>query len=207
MRWISSCFFWCVKEKLPPWLPLVSLRRYSQGVLTKLPFRRRTYSTPLCDNGGSFCRVGTTADLFDKICTAFFSFLKIYASSIFCVLWKKSFLQRSKLQPKPSKRSQVQIWNVHKPWKIGIATRAKRSAVIPTAQKYPPLSHKGVEISWEYLQDLQKIFLDVYGLTCAVVSLDNIKTSALQSRQIFSQDIFENYMPSYVCCQVWLYVR
>jgi len=48
--------------------------------------------------------------------------------------------------PKPSKRSQVQIWNVHKPWKIGIATRAKRSAVIPTAQKDPPLSHKGVDL-------------------------------------------------------------
>jgi len=32
--------------------------------------------------------------------------------------------------PKPSMRSQVQVWNVHMSWKLGIATRAKRSAVI-----------------------------------------------------------------------------
>jgi len=47
--------------------------------------------------------------------------------------------------PEPSKRSQVQIWNVHKPWKIGIATRAQRSAVIAqrcrVTLRLPPPAH------------------------------------------------------------------
>ena len=94
-------------------------------------------------------RCAITADLFDTICTAFF-FLSLKFTCFMIILRSlvKDFSYRGQnYNPKPSKRSQVQICNVHKPWKIGIATRGKRSAAILTFQKDPPLSHKGVEVT------------------------------------------------------------
>jgi len=54
-------------------------------------------STPLFDNGGSFCEVGITADLFDTICTAFFLSLKF---SFFIIILRslvKDFLTEVKI--------------------------------------------------------------------------------------------------------------
>ena len=54
-------------------------------------------STPLWDNGGSFCKVGITADLFDTFCTAFFRFLKFTCFIIILRFLVKDFLTEVKI--------------------------------------------------------------------------------------------------------------
>jgi len=69
----------------------------------------------------------------------FFSFLKVYLFYDHFAFFGKRFPYKDQnYNQKPSKRTQVQIWNVHKPWKEGFATetatRPKRS-VTPIAQQ------------------------------------------------------------------------
>jgi len=54
-------------------------------------------STPLYDNGGSFCKVGTTADLFGTICRAFFLSLKFTCFIIILLSLVKGFLTEVKI--------------------------------------------------------------------------------------------------------------
>jgi len=75
-------------------------------------------STPLCDNGGSFCEVGTTADLFDTICTAFFRSFEFTCFFIILRSLVKDFLTEVKI---PTQNHQ----SAHK-FKYGTSTSPER---------------------------------------------------------------------------------
>jgi len=98
------------------------------------------------NNGRSFCEVGISADLFGAICIDFFLSLKFTFFNIILRSLVKYFLTKMKITTHDHKSAHKFKYGASTSYESGIATRAKRSAVIPTAQKDPPLSHKGVEM-------------------------------------------------------------